>query len=254
MRRRGRKERKFIRDCGAVHFGYHTASTDALQKLIGWKSQQYRRTHADDPFAVTWTNELLHGLLALPRKSGLQTVLSAMYAGKTLVAAYYCMAAPGFCHSWVAAHNPEYARYSPGTLILRRLLFETPERDISRIDFGAVDEPYKYSFGNSAVNVRRVIVDRDPLRRWLRPNTHLVRMAVKASAFGPGVWNVRDQLRQVACRMRPSQDSSSFVDGFLESIAVRSSATSRPQAADDQPDETESSSHGPKNALASTSD
>ena len=254
LKRLARKESKLIGDCGAVHFDYHTASTDVLQKLIGWKSDQYRRTHEDDPFAVTWTNELLHGLLALPRKSELQPVLSAMYAGKTLVAAHYCLAAPGVCHSWIAAYNPEYARYSPGKLMLRRLLYETPERDINRFDFGAGDEPYKYSFANNAVNVRRVIVDRNPLRRWFRSNTHRAKMAVKASAFGPGVRNVRDRLRQAACNLRPPQNSSSFMDGFLESIAAGASATSRPQHAVDQRDEAESASDGPMNASASTSD
>jgi CelD/BcsL family acetyltransferase involved in cellulose biosynthesis len=254
LKRLARKERKLIRDCGAVHFDYHTASTDVLQKLIGWKRNQYRRTNESDPFAVIWTNELLHGLLALSRRSEVQPVLSAMYAGKTLVAAHYCLAASGVCHSWVAAYNPEFARYSPGKLILRRLLYETPERGITRFDLGAGDEPYKDNFANSADNVRRVMVDRNPLRRWLRSNTHHARMAVKGSAFGPGIRKVRDRLRQVACNLRPSQDSSSFVDSFLESIAASSSVTLRPQVVDNDRDQAESPGQNLVNASTSTSD
>ena len=252
LKRLARKERKLIRDYGAVHFAYHIASPDVLLKLIGWKRSQYRRTNENDTFAAIWSNELLHGLLTVPRESELQPVLSAMYAGKTLVAAHYCLAAPGVCHSWVAAYNREYSRYSPGKLLLRRLLYEIPERHINRFDFGAGDEAYKYNFANNAVSVRRVIVDRNPIRRWLRSNSYLARMAVKDSALGPGIRSVRDRLRQVTCKLRPAQNS--FIDDFLESIAVAASGASRPQVADRQTELTESPTQIQVNASTPTSD
>jgi len=253
LKRLARKERKLVRDLGTVHLEYHTTSTGILQQLITWKKNQYRRTNEKDTFAVTWTNALLHNLLAVSQDSELQPLLSAMYAGKKLIAAHYCLTAQGVCHSWIPAYDPAFRRYSPGKLLLRRLLFEAPERSIERFDFGAGDEPYKYQFANDASSVRRVMIDRNPLRRWVRSNAHHARISVKHSLIGPRLIALRDRLQSAIRNVQPAQEPSSLMDTLLETIAIESSVTTRPEVKEIQQDAETSASDVQLSATSTTS-
>ena len=239
LKQLARKERKLIRERGPIHFDYHTTSTDVLRQLIDWKRIQYHRTNEIDTLAARWTNDLLHSLLDLPQNSELQPILSALYAGGSLVAAHYSLSAPGVCHSWFPSYNPEFAVYSPGKLMLRRLLFEAPEQGIQRFDFGTGDEPYKYTFANDSVRVCRTIIDRNPVRRWLRSNLYRVRMAVKASPFGPGIRETRGRLRRLAGELQTTRIFTSATGSHVGATTDVPSTTSRTEPVPPQQDNTD---------------
>ena len=229
-----RKERKLLRTHGAVRFEYHTNSREVLRQLIDWKRNQYLRTNEKDALALQWTNELLYDLLATSQSSGLEPALSAMYAGDTLIAANYGLSAPGVYHSWLPSYNPEFAVYSPGKLLLLRILSELPERGIHRFDFGKGDERYKFTFATDVQPIRRVLVDRNWLRRWLRANLYCARMAVKSSSIGPRVRELRNRLRSLAAELRSADSRPSSANNPVGSSVSACNIETHPNQTHDR--------------------
>ena len=197
LKQLARKERKLIREYGPIRFEFHTACSEVLTQLIDWKRDQYLRTKEQDALAAGWPVELLQHLKGVPASNEFQPVLSAMYAGNNLVAAHYGLISGQVCHWWFPAYNPFFGVYSPGKLLLRRLLIEASHRGLTRFDFGVGDEDYKITFANSADEVCRVIMDTNVVRRWLRTNWYRTRVALRETLVGPGLKVLHRQLREI---------------------------------------------------------
>ncbi|GAB5443926.1 MAG: GNAT family N-acetyltransferase [Fuerstiella sp.] len=195
LKQMARKERKLIREHGRLRFEFHEPSAAVLRTLIDWKRRQYVRSGEHDVLADGWPPQLLKRLLTLPDDCPLQPVLSTLYAGGKLVAAHYGLTGLGVFHCWFPVYNADFHRYSPGKLLLRHMLFHAPEYQLTRFDFGAGDEPYKYSFANAESAVCRIIIDRNRTRRWLRSRYYQLRMRLKQSEFGPRFKALRMKLR-----------------------------------------------------------
>ncbi len=198
LKQLARKERKLIREHGPIRFEFHTACSDVLTQLIEWKRDQYVRTMEQDPLAPGWPVELLHHLLKVPADSEFRPVVSALYVGENLVAAHYGLISREVCHWWFPTYNPQFGAYSPGKLLLRRLLFEASGHGIARFDFGVGDEDYKFAFADNADEVCRVIMDTNAARRWLRTSWYRTRVALKETPIGPGLTALHRQLRRIA--------------------------------------------------------
>jgi CelD/BcsL family acetyltransferase involved in cellulose biosynthesis len=212
LKQLARKERKLGRECGDVRFEFHTTSDSVLQTLVRWKRDQYSRTGELDVFSLNWPAHLLSHLLS--SDSPLQPVLSALYAGKVLVAAHYGLSNASVCHWWFPGYDPEYGKYSPGKILLRHILKESAIRGITRFDFGAGDESYKYSFANNSVEICRTVIDRNAARRWLGTRWFRARMALKSSPLGPMFRDMRGRLRGLAANLCRRQSVSKDAAGL----------------------------------------
>ncbi|MBC7965497.1 MAG: GNAT family N-acetyltransferase [Fuerstia sp.] len=207
LKQLARKERKLGRECGDVRFEFHTTSDSVLQTLVRWKRDQYSRTGEFDVFSANWPAHLLCYLLSLPSDAPLQPILSALYAGKALVAAHYGLRNASVCHWWFPGYDLEYGKYSPGKILLRHLLKESAIQGVTRFDFGAGDESYKYSFANDSVDTCRTVFDRNPARRWLGSRWYRARMALKTTSLGPIFRDMRGRLRGLAANLCGGQSA-----------------------------------------------
>lgn len=145
----GRKARKLEREFGPLHFIPHTNDGNVLRKVFQWKSAQCQRTGSIDFFKKEWTRGLIEQILNL-QSASFSGQLSALYAGDTLVAAHMGMRSTNVWHWWFPVYNLEYAKYSPGAIILRKIIEEACDQGMQEVDLGKGDEPYKYSFSNYA--------------------------------------------------------------------------------------------------------
>ena len=209
-----RKERKLARECGSIRFDFRSTAPDVLETLIQWKRDQYHRTGEVDIFSYDWTANLLKSLLVSNADSPLQPVLSALYAGNKLVAAHYGLMSNTVCHWWFPTYDPAYGRYSPGKLLLCKILEEAAGNGVVRFDFGAGDESYKYSFANDSVDICRAVIDRNAARRWLGSKWYQSRMAVKASPLGPIFRDVRGRLRGLVTNLCGKKSAAADSDRF----------------------------------------
>ena len=213
LKQLARKERKLGRECGDVRFEFHTTSDSVLQTLVRWKRNQYTRTGELDVFSASWPAHLLCYLLSLPSDTPLQPILSALYAGEALVAAHYGLRNASVCHWWFPGYDSEYGKYSPGKILLRHLLKESAIQGVTRFDFGAGDESYKYSFANDSVDICRAVIDRNAARRWLGSKWYQSRMSLKASPLGPIFRDVRGRLRGLVTNLCGRKSAAANSDG-----------------------------------------
>jgi CelD/BcsL family acetyltransferase involved in cellulose biosynthesis len=137
-----RKARKLGREVGALRFVADDPDPAALRRLMRWKSDQYRRTNVTDTFASRWRADLIERIHAThaPAFAG---VLSTLHAGERLVAAHLGMRSRDALHWWFPAYDPQFARFSPGLVLLMQLARSLEQWGVRTIDLGVGDEPYK---------------------------------------------------------------------------------------------------------------
>jgi CelD/BcsL family acetyltransferase involved in cellulose biosynthesis len=190
-----RKLRKLEREAGELRFEFDRADPALLRTLMGWKSDQYRRTRARDNFAVPWIAQVVTGLLG-SRAPGCTGTLSVLYAGDRPVAAHFGLRSQRVLSYWFPAYDPEFGRYSVGLVLLLRMAEAAAGAGLRQIDLGRGRQRYKDEFGSGellvaqgrvgvsrpAVAVRRTRaaihsgLSRTLDRPALRPARHLVKL------------------------------------------------------------------------------
>lgn len=163
-----RKARKAERELGTLRFEYHSDSQEAFDALIRWKDAQHDRTGRLRVLKYEWLVELLRSLTSTDENSRVG-LFSTLHAGDKLLAVHLGLKTDSVIHLWFPTYDPAYEKYSPGLILLLRLLEESARRGVQRIDLGKGKERYKGSFktgdiliGEGAVDLRLVA---GPLRR-----------------------------------------------------------------------------------------
>ncbi|TYB69607.1 GNAT family N-acetyltransferase [Nonomuraea sp. PA05] len=159
-----RRAAKAGREHGAMRFEADSTDVDALARVIELKRAQYAATGAKDYFADPARVRLMESLLKT-RDPGFGGVLSTVHAGSRLLAAHFGLRSGGVLHWWFPVYDPEFARLSPGWILLRELTDAAPAMGISRIDLGRGEDEYKRRAKTGESVVCQGVVTRNPLRR-----------------------------------------------------------------------------------------
>jgi CelD/BcsL family acetyltransferase involved in cellulose biosynthesis len=136
------KERKLAREQGEVRFEWCSTTPGALQTLMGWKSDQYRRTGRVDRFSQPWIVQLLDDMNS---QSGADFagVLTMVYAGDVPVAGHFGLRTATTLVGWFPAYDTEFARYSPGIVHHLRMAEHAAGAGVRQIDMGKGAREYK---------------------------------------------------------------------------------------------------------------
>jgi CelD/BcsL family acetyltransferase involved in cellulose biosynthesis len=178
-----RMTNKAARQLGEVRLVWDTLDPALLDHLIGIKLTQCRSTGAFEYFASPRRRALAHRL-AETKTEDFSGVLSAVYAGDTLLAAHMGLRAGGVLHWWFPAYNRDHAELAPGWILLRELIAAAPSNGITRLDLGRGDEDYKRRAMTGAVSVCRGEVVGNPWRRQARMTQHNAVRRLKSSRLG----------------------------------------------------------------------
>lgn len=164
MNQARRRAAKAEREHGTVKFEADSRDRDALALVIALKRAQYAATGAADYFAEPDRVRLLESLLGA-RDGSFGGVLSTLHAGPRLVAAHFGLRAGGVLHWWFPVYDPEFARLSPGWMLLRELVAAAPTLGVDRIDLGRGEDEYKRRAKTGETWVCQGLVTRNPARR-----------------------------------------------------------------------------------------
>jgi len=137
------KERKLRRDENDVTFHSCAATNWAdLDQLTQWKSRQYRRSGWPDLFARRDVVALLHRLIE-DSGAGLYCIGSSLSVGGRPIACDLSLATDTVFAGWFGAHDPSFARSSPGAIRTLRTIEAAFDRGARCIDLSRGDEKYK---------------------------------------------------------------------------------------------------------------
>ncbi|HEX4817443.1 MAG TPA: GNAT family N-acetyltransferase [Nonomuraea sp.] len=146
------KSRKLGREAGPVRHDYAITELGPLSTLLGWKTDQYRRTGRTDRFAHRWIVELVERLLATQTES-FAGVLDMVYAGDEPVAGHFGVRTRTTLAGWFPAYDPRFAKYSPGLIHHLAMAERAAAAGIEVIDMGRGQKEYKDKLKNGELQV-----------------------------------------------------------------------------------------------------
>lgn len=159
IKKNGNLLRRLEREVGPLQFIIHSPDRALLEKLLAWKTDQFRRNRWRDLFSIPWVRQTMEGIHATqtPDFAGM---LSALYAGGQLVAAHFGMRSATVWHYWFPAYDPAFANYSPGVMLLLKMAEAAASMGIRTIDLGCGEHSYKYRLMNGYVPTASGSVER----------------------------------------------------------------------------------------------
>jgi CelD/BcsL family acetyltransferase involved in cellulose biosynthesis len=156
-----RKLRKIEREIGPVRFVPESREPALWNTLLQWKDQQYRRQQLANPLQSPGYRSILESMLQA-NTPGFSGYLSALYAGEQLAAVLLSIRSRSVWHYWIPAYNVDLYRYSPGSLLLMRMVTDAQSLGVERIDLGAGHNEYKDSFATGTKTLAEGAMDTLP--------------------------------------------------------------------------------------------
>jgi CelD/BcsL family acetyltransferase involved in cellulose biosynthesis len=151
--------RRLEREVGPLRFVAHSSDQRLLSQVLEWKSGQYRQSGWKDLFATAWGRALVERVHAL-QTPGFAGMLSLLYAGRRLVAGHIGMRSQTVWNYWFPAYDRQFARYSPGIVLLLKMAQTAEGLGLQRIDIGTGMTLYKRRLMNDSVSVAEGSVER----------------------------------------------------------------------------------------------
>ncbi|HVS53818.1 MAG TPA: GNAT family N-acetyltransferase [Opitutaceae bacterium] len=186
--------RRVEKELGVLRFEEECRDTEVWRTLWRWKRAQYAATGVGDVLQPSWTRELLERLFE-DRADGAPGILSALWAGDTLLAVHFGMRERGVWHYWFPAYDPQWARYGPGLLLLDEITRAAAAHGIGYIDLGKGDASYKRAWATGAIPLLEGTITRGGVVTAYRRGVASLRGAVKNSPAGPLLRRWRDRFQ-----------------------------------------------------------
>jgi CelD/BcsL family acetyltransferase involved in cellulose biosynthesis len=156
---------------GPIRFTFHEDNQEALATLIQWKRSQYQQGGEVLPlldlFAFNWTGELLERIRTT-QSENFAGVLSTLRIGDQLVAAHMGMRSHNVLHWWFPAYDRQFAKVSPGLILLLKLSQIAAANGVREIELGPGDESYKELVANSQIMLASGFIGSASVPLWLR--------------------------------------------------------------------------------------
>jgi CelD/BcsL family acetyltransferase involved in cellulose biosynthesis len=142
--------RALQRKMGEVSFEWSNPKPEYFDQLFQWKSDQFRnaRRTVEDPVVMPALREL-----AFMDNDDCRGLMGVLSAGEQTAAVTMCLEGPGVIALYTLGYNPEFARFSAGTMQLLDLIRDAVTHGIAMVDFGAdytvTENTYKDRFRNA---------------------------------------------------------------------------------------------------------
>lgn len=177
-----RKGRKLGREQGRVRFEPHTTSLAVLGQLIDWKMEQYRQLKVINYLGPAWSTGALEEMLT-HRGEHFSAMMSVLWVDKRPAAIHLGLRAGAVLHSWFPVYDRNFAKYSPGLILLMEIAQAAESLGVKRIDLGKGPEPYKQSFSTGTTAIAEGAVDFRRLSRLLSRSWLRTRELIRNSRF-----------------------------------------------------------------------
>jgi CelD/BcsL family acetyltransferase involved in cellulose biosynthesis len=145
-----RRRRALEREVGEVSFEWNSDDPSHLPLLLNWKSDQFESMRS---WLLSPLNYALVRELADSDSEDYSCLTSALYAEARPISICLSLRRGHILSQWISAFDPEFSRFSPGTLNMLAMFEEAPERGVEIADFGYGNDLYKQRFGSGVHTV-----------------------------------------------------------------------------------------------------
>jgi CelD/BcsL family acetyltransferase involved in cellulose biosynthesis len=161
-----RRQRRRLAERGEPRFVVATTVEQALaitDTMLAQKSRRYRETRRDDPLASDAYREFYLTVTRRHHGRALIHVSALMLDGRVLATHWGAFWKGRLVSLMPSFEGGDWARYSPGRLLLEHLLEWSFEHGLREFDCTIGDEPYKAAFCNQSDDLYRLIRARSAL-------------------------------------------------------------------------------------------
>ena len=135
-------------ELGILRFEFQTENISAeLENCIKFKRRQYQVTHSIDPLRHSVERRML-GKLSTLKVDSCSGILSTLYAGDQWLATHFGLINSHTMHYWFPVYNPQFQEYSPGRILILKMIEHARDHSIKVFDFGAGSSQMKRKFSN----------------------------------------------------------------------------------------------------------
>lgn len=141
---------KLEREQGGIAF-FSGAPLDAdLEKLMEWKSDQFRREGLLDLTTAELSREVLDLSIKTPYQtpSEIGGFMTGLRLNGQLIAGHFGVRLDRDFHPWISAFDPNFTEYSPGVLLLSRVIEEMNAMSLETYDLAGGHDFYKKYFAD----------------------------------------------------------------------------------------------------------
>jgi CelD/BcsL family acetyltransferase involved in cellulose biosynthesis len=143
--------RKVQREIGPLVLVDDCTDAQVMQAMHRWRAQKY------GPLP-NWVHVALEQMRTT-RTPAFAGVLSALYAGETLLAVHFGIRSRTVLHWCFPAYDPELSSYAPGIQLMLNMAERAPALGIAKIDLGKGEQDYKRRFHNASGTVASGLVE-----------------------------------------------------------------------------------------------
>lgn len=170
---------------GAVVFEPFSTDASAFETLIGWKRAQMKRTGVTDIFAHGWIDAVVREAFAVPADhAAFGSAMFVLRVRGAPVAVLFCLRAEKALHAWFIAHDPAFADYSPGLILIAETIRASASAGFTEMDLGPGEYQFKESFANHARPIGAGFIGRPGLATALKSAEFQVRALVENLPVG----------------------------------------------------------------------
>lgn len=174
-----RKTKKMVRDLGPLRLVFDERSPSVFEQAIAWKRAQYQRTYLFDILSVDWATSMLRRFWEESHRD-CRGLLSALYAGPTLVAVHFGLLERDWLHYWFPSYDSQYHAYSPGTALFLEIARQSQTHGLRFIDMGYGEPEYKQKLTNRVRSVSQGILTASASQWHYHQCRHHARIALKS--------------------------------------------------------------------------
>jgi CelD/BcsL family acetyltransferase involved in cellulose biosynthesis len=145
-KRTAEKRRALERQFGPVSLEWSSKSREQLHQMAEWKFAQFgsvREMYSDATQSAV--EELMFA-----DAGDCSEIVSLLSAGERVIAIDLLLAGPRYLCVWQLAYDPNFARFSPGTILFLALIEEAAKRGFTWIDLGYGQDHYKQHLANDS--------------------------------------------------------------------------------------------------------
>ncbi len=143
---------KLERECGEIEFVYGPAKDLPVETLLKWKSQQFVREGLLDLTTSRNSASILNNMstLEVTDDSNLSGFMTCLKVKGEMVVGHFGVRGETNFHPWISAYDPEFEDYSPGLLLLYKIVEEMGNMGLESYDLSSGHESYKKYFCSAA--------------------------------------------------------------------------------------------------------
>jgi len=198
-----RKSRKVQREVGPLRFEPRSTDATMFRTLIDWKRAQLRALKLGDSFADPWVLPLLKRI-SETKSDQFQGMVSVLRAGDEILAINLGMQSRDIFHGWVTTYNRDFAKYSPGLIMVTQLAQYAEQTGIRRIEMGCGGEAFKKSLASGTRTLVTGSIDLRPVTRFATQGWMMVKEMLRDTPVGSAARAAFQRMRDTRYRVAPA--------------------------------------------------